>query len=278
GSELLKNHFPNVPIYNGFAFEGLANRDSLAYVDTYGLAPIENKRAIFRGTLRYKGFSDLMYSFVNIGLLDSGEMTRQIDNWTDFLDYLLFDKSNVNNPNNESRIDAIADKIKLSKDHEMLENVIDALTWLSLFPKSSSNTQVPSFPNVKTPIDAFCFLLQNKLAYSEGETDLVVLHHEFGVKNKQGLEEIRTSTLVEYGTPGGYTAMAKAVGLPAAMAVEMILRDKVKECGVLSPTSPYIYKTILENLYSQGVRIIENTSIKGMASSLSWSGSGIWER
>ena len=48
---------------------------------------------------------------------------------TDFLDYLLFDKSNVNNPDNESRIDAIADKLKLSKDHEMLENVIDALTW-----------------------------------------------------------------------------------------------------------------------------------------------------
>jgi len=96
-----------------------------------------------------------MYSFVNIGLLDSSEMTRQIDNWvnftlcllsvfytnmtiydfsrkclqTDFLDYLLFDKSNVNNPNNESRIDAIADKLKLSKDHEMLENVIDTLTW-----------------------------------------------------------------------------------------------------------------------------------------------------
>ena len=54
GSDLLKNHFPNVPIYNGFAFEGLANRDSLTYVDTYGLAPIENKQAMFRGTLRYK--------------------------------------------------------------------------------------------------------------------------------------------------------------------------------------------------------------------------------
>ena len=95
--------------------------------------------------------------------------------------------------------------------------------------------------------------------------------------------------------------MARTVGLPAAMAVEMILRgkpgsghylhpihkipiihllssaDKIKECGVLSPTSPYIYKTILENLDSQGVRIIENTRIRGMASSLSWSGSGIWD-
>lgn len=55
---------------------------------------------------------------------------------------------------------------------------------------------------------------------------MVVLHHEFGVRRKDGGEETRTSTLISYGSFETYTAMAKTVGLPAAMATEMILRGE----------------------------------------------------
>ena len=52
------------------------------------------------------------------------------------------------------------------------------------------------------------------------DTDLVMLQHKFEIENKDGSRETRTSTLCEYGAPtgsGGYSAMAKLVGLPCAV-------------------------------------------------------------
>ena len=67
------------------------------------------------------------------------------------------------------------------------------------------------------------------MAYNPGERDLVCLHHIFKLR-KQGRLETRTSTLVAYGQPlgGGYTAMAKTVGLPAAIAAHLILQGNPK--------------------------------------------------
>lgn len=53
GTHLLKSAL-NVPMYKGFAFEGIPNRDSLKYVDLYNLGRLENLDSMFRGTLRYK--------------------------------------------------------------------------------------------------------------------------------------------------------------------------------------------------------------------------------
>jgi alpha-aminoadipic semialdehyde synthase len=53
GDKLFDNVL-NVQIFNGFAFEGLPNRDSLEYVDQYKLGNIENIQTMLRGTLRYK--------------------------------------------------------------------------------------------------------------------------------------------------------------------------------------------------------------------------------
>jgi alpha-aminoadipic semialdehyde synthase len=69
GRELLRN-VVDVPIFKGYAFEGLANRDSIAYIDTYKLDSKQLK-GMFRGTLRYKGYSELMYMFSKLGLLDT---------------------------------------------------------------------------------------------------------------------------------------------------------------------------------------------------------------
>ena len=53
GENLLRSYFPDVPISKGFAFEGLANRDSLGYAETYGLGSVDGMKSLFRGTLRY---------------------------------------------------------------------------------------------------------------------------------------------------------------------------------------------------------------------------------
>jgi alpha-aminoadipic semialdehyde synthase len=46
------DHAQSVDIFKGFHFEGLANRDSLKYVDAYGLNKTDLE-TMFRGTLRY---------------------------------------------------------------------------------------------------------------------------------------------------------------------------------------------------------------------------------
>ncbi|KAK7696375.1 hypothetical protein QCA50_001029 [Cerrena zonata] len=69
GTNLLKQRFPNLPISDVLKLEGLANRDSLPYGDTYNLGPLSGIRTLFRGTLRYEGFSELMDFFKVAGLL-----------------------------------------------------------------------------------------------------------------------------------------------------------------------------------------------------------------
>jgi alpha-aminoadipic semialdehyde synthase len=81
GKDLMKKHFPDVPIYPGFNLEGVANRDSLSYAETYGLGPVEKLDTMFRGTLRYKGYADLMYSFNRLGLLNAESSQQGFNTW-----------------------------------------------------------------------------------------------------------------------------------------------------------------------------------------------------
>jgi alpha-aminoadipic semialdehyde synthase len=52
---------------------------------------------------------------------------------------------------------------------------------------------------------------------------LVVLRHEVAILWPDGKRELRGINLVEYGEIDGHSAMAKAVGFPAAIASKMIL-------------------------------------------------------
>ncbi|KAF9185827.1 hypothetical protein BGZ51_002428 [Haplosporangium sp. Z 767] len=277
GKDLMKKHFPDVPIYPGFNLEGVANRDSLSYADTYGLGPVEKLDTMFRGTLRYKGYADLMYSFNRLGLLNAENSQQNFNTWTEYMDSHLF--GNGSTHDNQSRIAAIADRLDLPKNHPSVGKAVDALQWLSLMPldNNSHSNAVFTAKNSTTSLDSFCSLLMNKLKYNPMERDMVILHHEFGVELKDGTEQTRTSTLVSYGTFETYTAMAKTVGLPAAMATEMLLKGEIPEKGVLAPTMPHVYNTILDKLDREGVSVLEQIVQKGMRPMLKWGGSGVFK-
>ena len=66
---------PFVDAWPELDLEVLPNRDSLNYENTYGIA---NVSTLFRGTLRYGGFSSLMYVFKNMGLLSILKSNLQI--------------------------------------------------------------------------------------------------------------------------------------------------------------------------------------------------------
>ncbi len=52
GKDILKQGFSDLPISDVLKLEGIANRDSLPYAETYSLGELDSLRTIVRGTLR----------------------------------------------------------------------------------------------------------------------------------------------------------------------------------------------------------------------------------
>ncbi|EPZ32733.1 Alanine dehydrogenase/PNT, NAD(H)-binding domain-containing protein [Rozella allomycis CSF55] len=239
GTDLLRSS-KNIKIYPGFNFEGYPNRDSLKYEKIYG---IETADTVFRGTLRYHGFSNIMSGLIDLGLLQSIPVQGGSE-WKNVLMMLLkCNKANLAN------LGEFISKLSPHKNTEAQRAIVDAINWLEL------NSEYVIKEDT-TVIDALCDIMKTKMSYKTGERDMVCLHHIFEFKLKNALVK-RTSTLVSYGTPNGYSAMAKTVGTPAAIAVDMILKNKVSRRGVIIPTTPDLYQPILDELKNEGISIVE---------------------
>jgi saccharopine dehydrogenase (NADP+, L-glutamate forming) len=96
-----------------------------------------------------------------------------------------------------------------------------------------------------------------KLQYEQGERDMIILQHTFEASYPDGKEERITSTLIDFGIPGGDSSMARTVGLPPAIGTKLILEGKIKETGVHIPVLPKIYAPVLEELKRQNISFEE---------------------
>jgi saccharopine dehydrogenase-like NADP-dependent oxidoreductase len=101
-------------------------------------------------------------------------------------------------------------------------------------------------------LDAFCQLLQGKLSYLDSEVDMIALQHKFTIKSAAG-EKHLSSTLIVEGDAGGFSAMAKTVGYPVAIATELLLDRTITERGVVIPVNAEIYNPVLAKLESEGI-------------------------
>ncbi|PIL32665.1 hypothetical protein GSI_05369 [Ganoderma sinense ZZ0214-1] len=272
GDDLLRTYFPDVPLSNTLRFEGLANRNSLPYADVYGLEPLDSIRTIFRGTLRYPGFADLMHSLKSIGLLEVSTAVNPHD-WHSLVRAALEQKLGTLIMNDPRSLKSAIDDVISPKQHDV---VLEALHWLSIVPPSlseyalgtSADCSLPPLPSKPTaPIDLFAALLAHKLRYAPHERDLVVLSHEIVTRPKGsqvpltapsiGEEEIHTSSLVTYGTKDA-SAMSRTVGLPVAFAALQIVDGGVSARGVQGPTSKEVYENVLRRLEEVGLGMREN--------------------
>ena len=68
-----------------------------------------------------------------------------------------------------------------------------------------------------------------------------------------GVKKQIESNMVVVGEDQTYTAMAKTVGLPVAMATLDILNNRIKKPGVQLPISKEVYDPILKELEEYGV-------------------------
>ena len=102
------------------------------------------------------------------------------------------------------------------------------------------------------------------MSYNAGERDMAVLQHTFMAELRDRRDYI-TSPMVDFGIPGGDSAMNRTVGLPAAVGVRYILEGRFTRPGVVIPVLPEFYEPALEELQRHGIRVTEETKSIPMA-------------
>ena len=103
-----------------------------------------------------------------------------------------------------------------------------------------------------TPAQILEKILSEKWALEPNDKDMIVMYHKFGYEDKGEKKQI-DSKMVCIGEDQTYTAMAKTVGLPVAMATLLILNGKIRTPGVQLPIRKEVYLPILKELEEYGV-------------------------
>lgn len=217
-------------------FEAYANRDSLKYRSVYGL---DDALTLYRGTIRRVGFSKAWNMFVQLGMTDD---SYQIDN-SETISYREF--INLFLPYHPT--DSVEIKLRLQLGIEQDDIMWDKLLELDLF----NPNKIVGLKNA-SPAQILEKILSDKWTLEEHDKDMIVMYHKFGYEIN-GIQKQIDSKMVCIGDDQTYTAMAKTVGLPVAMATLQILNGKIKTPGVQLPINKEVYLPILEELEEYGV-------------------------
>ncbi len=217
-------------------FEAYPNRDSLKYNKIYDLEDIPT---LFRGTLRKKGFCEFWDVFVQLGMTDDSYFMTESDTLTsrNFLNSFLPYSGVLST---EEKLISFFD---LTKDH-LVYRKIDALDFFS--------DKEINLKGKLTPAMVLLEILLQKWSLSPDDRDMIIMQHQFEY-TLNGVKHRRLSSFGMEGDVGNKTAMAKAVGLPVAIAVEEILNGRLKESGVQIPVKKSIYEPILKAIAAEGI-------------------------
>ena len=221
-------------------FEGYANRDSLKYRSVYGL---DDVLTLYRGTIRRVGFSRAWNTFVQLGMTDDS--------------YIIDDSENISNreftnlflPYHPS--DSVEIKLRLQLGLEQDDVIWDKLIELDLFNPDKKI----GLPNA-TPAQVLEKILSEAWSLEPDDKDMIVMYHKFGFEI-DGVQRQIDSKMVCIGDDQTYTAMAKTVGLPVAMATLQILNGNITTPGVQLPINREVYLPILKELEEFGVVFTE---------------------
>ena len=225
---------------NNQKFEAYANRDSLKYRSVYGL---DNIPTMYRGTIRKVGFSRAWNIFVQLGMTDDSYIIEDSENmsYRDFVNLFL-----AYSPSDSVEL-KLRSYLKIDQDDVMWEKLVE----LDLF---NPNKKI-GLQNA-TPAQMLQKILQDSWTLQKDDKDMIVMQHLFGYEIDGEKLQIESSLIVE-GENQTYTAMAKTVGLPVAIATLKILKGEIKTPGVQLPISKEVYIPILKELELHGIKFTE---------------------
>ncbi|WP_303318858.1 saccharopine dehydrogenase C-terminal domain-containing protein [Flavivirga abyssicola] len=221
-------------------FEVYANRDSLKYQSVYGL---DNVKTLYRGTMRRVGFSRAWNIFVTLGMTDDSYTIDDSENmsYRDFINAFL----------TYSPFDSVELKLRHALKIDQDDIVWDKLIELDIF-----NAEKKVGLKKATPAQILQKILMDSWTLDPNDKDMIVMYHKFGYE-KDGKKYQIDANMVVLGEDQTYTAMAKTVGLPVAMATLAILNRKITSPGVQIPITKEVYEPILKELETFGVSFHE---------------------
>jgi saccharopine dehydrogenase-like NADP-dependent oxidoreductase len=252
---LVNNQIKIVPWHNVFnhswpvevdgvgPMEAYPNRDSLSYVTVFGL---QRCATMIRGTLRYPGWSETWLQIVRLGLPNEHMRIPDLKQrtWAEIVEMFLPRAASG------SRLEGrVATFLNISATGRIMEN----LRWLGLF------SDEPTGCTGETAAEAMTHLLQQKLPLPPQARDMVAIVHELVAcyPEQNNRREKIVSTFKDFGEPDGVTAMARTVGLPAAIAGKLIMTGALPLTGSHIPTHESVYGPVLRELESEGLRFEE---------------------
>ncbi|MBL4746791.1 MAG: saccharopine dehydrogenase NADP-binding domain-containing protein [Flavobacteriaceae bacterium] len=221
-------------------FEGYANRDSLKYREAYGLKDV---LTMYRGTIRRVGFSKAWNIFVILGMTDDSYTIEDSENmsYRDFTNsFLAYNQS---------------DSVELKLRH-YLKIDQDDIIWEKLLELDIFNPHKKVGLKNASPAQILEKILKDKWTLQATDKDMIVMQHLVGYE-KDGKQQQIISSMVCMGEDQTYTAMAKTVGLPVAIATLKILNGEISDPGVQLPINRNVYEPILKELKDYGINFTE---------------------
>ena len=214
------------------------NRDSIAYIDIYG---IPETKTMMRGTFRHKGWCEAIDAMKQLRLISYDKMNMEGMTYAGFMAAMIGagDSSNIKQK--------VADYLKI----DVSAHPIMSMEWLGLFDEKPMNRHEDS------PFEVTSDLMIAKMELGMNERDMVVMQHTFLAEYPDGKQEVIRSRMLDFGTPATDTSVARTVALPAAIGVEMILDSKISVKGVFRPVLPAIYNPILDELEKLDIKMVE---------------------
>ncbi len=221
-------------------FEAYANRDSLKYQNVYGL---KNIKTLYRGTIRRVGFSRAWNIFVQLGMTDDSYILDDSENmsYRDFVNSFL----------PYSPTDSVELKLRHALKIDQDDIVWNKLLELNIF----SATKKVELKHA-TPAQILQKILLDSWTLNNDDKDMIVMYHKFGYKLNNKMHQI-DATMVAIGENQTYTAMAKTVGLPLAIATLAILNKQITTPGVQIPITKEVYLPILKELENYNITFNE---------------------
>ena len=213
------------------------NRDSESYIKIYR---IPETKTMYRGTFRYKGWCETLDVMKSLNMLDDSVKNYQDTSYAEFL-------AERSGSDTKDLVKTLAKKLGISKQSVAFQS----LDYLGFFSDEKLHY------HETTPFEITSDRMIKKMLLSAGERDMVILQHIFLASYPNGQREVIKSSMLDFGSASTNTSISRTVALPAAIAVKMILENKIEIKGVHRPVIPEIYKPVLEELKTLGVEMKE---------------------